>query len=150
MCRTGDYIIRLNVLFMEERHSFLLESSALQRNRYSFLFEWRGPTCWTAGSVFWIQAPEVHRCSTIHNAKSKESLEEMDDLEILASADFQGWTFLFQTQAGGWAWGWMKEQNDKKGWEDEWIATDKEGRVSSLSLNLSLMDGWKEGMGKQR
>lgn len=74
------------------------------------------------------------------------SLEELDDLETLASwitkvEHYYSSDGLEVEAADGW-----KNKMMKKGWEYEWIATVKEGRVYNLSLNLSLMDGWKEEM----
>lgn len=78
--------------------------------------------------------------------KSKGSLEEPNNLQILASritkvVHYYSSDRLEVESAAGW-----KNKMMKKGWEDEWIATVKERRVYNLSLNLSLMDGWKEEM----
>lgn len=126
------------------------EVSAVKRNGYNFISlpTWlMCPSWWTRGFVFQIQASEVHRCSSNHHAKLEGSPEEPDDLEILARQITKVVHYYSSDgsrveSADGW-----KDKMMKKGWEDEWITTVKEGRVYNLSLNLSLMDGWKEEIG---
>lgn len=102
------------------------------------------PTTKLRGFVSDMQFTDIHRCSSNQRADSKGSLWEPDDLEILTSGitkvvHYYSSDGLEVESEDGW-----KDKMMKKGWEDEWIATVKEGRVYNLSLNLSLMDGWKE------
>lgn len=62
--------------------------------------------------MFEVQVTRAHRWIP---AKSKESPEEMDDLDTLASAALQGRTLLFLRRMGGWDRRGMKEQSDEKG-----------------------------------